>query len=191
MNSNDFDIIRNLRSDDLTVKNKQMEHVYKTYYPTVRSLILDNNGTENDAEDLFQDAMIVLYSKVRNKEFELTCSLKTYLYSIARNLWLNKLKQNSKYTLVNHDTEYIELGTEELKTLDVNPRYKRIMEQFAHIGESCKEVLLMFYFHRMSMYAIANDMGFANEQVAKNKKSRCLKKLKHLVFRSTNNKKHG
>ena len=186
MNNNDFDIIGKLRSDDLSVKNKQMENVYQKYYPTVRALVLDNNGHENDAEDIFQDAMIVLYAKVNTEGFELTCSLKTYLYSVARNLWLNKLKARGKYSVVDYDKEYIELVPEELKTLDANPRYKRIMDQFANIGESCKEILFNFYFHRMSMHAIAKDMGFANEQVAKNKKSRCLKKLKHLVFKSTN-----
>ena len=150
-------------------------------------MIIDNSGTMVEAEDTFQDAMIVLYNNTRKTDFKLTCALKTYMYSIVRNLWLNKLKLKDRLTMKPIDSETIELQSQETEISTLNPRQKRIMKEFSNIGEQCKEVLYKFYYHRMSMHSIAKDMGLANEQVAKNKKSRCLKKLKISVFKNTAN----
>lgn len=182
----DLKILNTLRSDDLLERNKALESVYKDYYPVIESLIVKNNGNLYEAEDIFQDVIIVLYNKVRNKEFELTSSLKTYLYSVARNLWLNKLKVKGKSNLVELDKKALELPFEETESLFVSTKQKEIMIQFSKIPEKCKEILYHFYFHRRSMNAIAESMGYANSQVAKNKKSRCLKKLKYLVFETKN-----
>ena len=57
----------------------------------VQSLIINNNGTADDAKDIFQEAMIVLYEKARSGTFELSCQIKTYVYSVSRRLWLKKI----------------------------------------------------------------------------------------------------
>src|ERR1700741_4892628 len=61
-------------------------------------MIINNNGTSDDAKDIFQEAMIVLYEKARSGTFELSCQIKTYVYSVSRRLWLKRLQQVNRYT---------------------------------------------------------------------------------------------
>jgi len=71
--------------------NGIIRYIYKEYYPTIKFLITTNSGTETDAEDVFQDALVVLYRKIAKGNLVLTSSFKTFLYSICRNLWLQRL----------------------------------------------------------------------------------------------------
>jgi DNA-directed RNA polymerase specialized sigma24 family protein len=84
-----------------------IESVYKENYALIQYFVINNNGTEDDARDIFQEAMMVFYEKAKSPDFELTCQIKTYLYSVARRLWLKKLKRR-------------------LRTLTISFRWKRI-----------------------------------------------------------------
>ena len=64
-----------------------VEGIYSRHFGMVQSLIINNNGSAEDARDIFQEAMIVLYEKSKSPGFELQCQLKTYLYSVCRRLW--------------------------------------------------------------------------------------------------------
>src|SRR5213592_873475 len=81
-------------------ERKAVEAIYQDNYNMVQSLIINNNGSSDDAKDIFQEAMIVLYEKVRSGSFELNCQIKTYVYSVCRRLWLKKLQQGSRFTEV-------------------------------------------------------------------------------------------
>src|SRR5690606_32505039 len=78
------------------------EWVYKKYYPSISRFILQNNGNEGDAEDIFQESIVVLYQKVTTPDFQLTSALKTFLFSIAKNLWLKKLR-DEKLVLISEE----------------------------------------------------------------------------------------
>ena len=71
-----------------------LRYVYDEYYPTIQVLIFRNSGKDEDAEDIFQDTLMIIYQKVRKNDLKLECSFKTYFYSISRNLWLQKLEKN-------------------------------------------------------------------------------------------------
>ncbi|HNC39151.1 MAG TPA: sigma factor, partial [Chitinophagaceae bacterium] len=72
---------------------KAVETIYRQNFNMVQALILNNNGSADDAKDVFQEAMIVLYEKARSGNFELNCQLKTFVYSVCRRLWLKRLQQ--------------------------------------------------------------------------------------------------
>ena len=76
---------------------KAVETIYKDNFNMVQSLVINNNGSADDAKDIFQEAMIVLYEKARSGTFELSCQIKTYVYSVSRRLWLKRLQQASRY----------------------------------------------------------------------------------------------
>lgn len=174
-------IFLDLRSSNHKVRDKTLELLYKEYFPVIKSYILENSGNANDAEDIFQDGMIVFYMKARNPEFELNCTIKTFIYSVCKNLWLNKLKVENRYSTLDDQLGFLTISDDTLDLAHAHERYETIRIQFEKMGEKCRTVLYNFYFHRMSMHSISKELGFANEQVAKNKKSRCLKKLKELV----------
>ncbi len=77
--------------------NKAFHYLYNNYFKMVKSFITNNNGREEDAEDVFQDTLVVLLQKLRNDNFLVSASLKTYIYAIAKNLWLKKIRFNKAY----------------------------------------------------------------------------------------------
>jgi RNA polymerase sigma factor (sigma-70 family) len=101
----DNTLLDKLKAED----NSSFELLYKFYFPTVASYIKQNLGSNQDAEDIFQEAIIVLLQKVRKTDFVLTSSLKTYLYAIAKNLWLKRLRDNKMKIVDNeiHLSNYI------------------------------------------------------------------------------------
>jgi len=74
-----------------------IETLYRQHYKMVQALIINNQGTIDDARDIFQETMIVLYEKAKSGNFELNCQIKTYVYSVSRRLWLKRLQQLQKY----------------------------------------------------------------------------------------------
>lgn len=76
---------------------KSIETIYKNNFNMVQSFVLNNNGTYDDARDIFQEAMIVLYENAKSETFVLTCQIKTYLYSICRRLWLKRLQYSNRF----------------------------------------------------------------------------------------------
>ena len=91
--SNEQDLLKGLAQD----KREAVETIYKQHYNMVQSLVLNNSGTIEEAKDIFQEAIIVLYEKTRSGNFELNCLIKTYLYSVSRRLWLKRLQQIQKF----------------------------------------------------------------------------------------------
>src|SRR5579864_2782986 len=75
-------------------KEGAFEALYQQYYPSVKYFVLHTSGTTQDAEDVFQEAMVVLLGKLRAEDFILTSSLKTYLFAIAQNIWLKRKRDN-------------------------------------------------------------------------------------------------
>src|SRR5579862_9223390 len=91
--TNEHDLLEGLAKND----RKAVETIYRQYYNMVQSMILGNSGYPDDARDIFQEAMIVLYEKARSGSFELNSQLKTYLYSVCRRLWLKRLSQQQRF----------------------------------------------------------------------------------------------
>jgi DNA-directed RNA polymerase specialized sigma24 family protein len=90
---------RALYSDEMIVeglRNKDHEKIrflYRNYFDSIQRLILKNSGNTEDAEDIFQDALVIVYKKIQDNQLKLSCSFKTYMYAISRNLWLQKLQK--------------------------------------------------------------------------------------------------
>jgi RNA polymerase sigma factor (sigma-70 family) len=170
--------------------NKAIETIYKENYNMVQSLILSNNGTIHEAKDVFQEAMIVLYEKARSGNFELSCQIKTYVYSVCRRIWLKRLQQNNRYSVemaslaeivpVEEDIEEHEKKDEEFATLE---------KAIGSLGEPCKSLIESFYFQKKNMQEIASQFGYTNADNAKNQKYKCLMRLKKLFFAQNKNDK--
>ena len=162
---------------------KAIETLYKENYKTVQSLIINNNGTTDDARDIFQEAMIVLYEKVKTGSFELNCQIKTYLYSVSRRLWLKRLQQIHKYSgEVDSVAEVIPVEEELEAQEQRNAEFQTMEKSMASLGEPCKSLLEAYYLQKKSMTEIAAGFGYTNAENAKNQKYKCLMRLKKLFF---------
>lgn len=166
---------------------KAIETIYKSNFNMVQSFVLNNNGTYDDARDIFQEAMIVLYENVKTESFVLTCQIKTYVYSICRRLWLKRLQQLNRYiTPVESLEETVaveeDLELEEKRNLDF-----AIMERaLGSLGEPCKSLLEAYYLQKKDMTDIAASFGYTNADNAKNQKYKCLLRLKKIFFSQYN-----
>jgi RNA polymerase sigma factor (sigma-70 family) len=146
------------------------------YFPVIKKLVLKNSGSKQDAEDVYQEALIILMNKMQNPEFKLTSSLNTYLYSVCRFLWNDELKKKNKAITI--DIKGNETFLEDAAPTRDDRDQKLAEKAFDLVGEKCKELLRLFYFHQMSLKDIALKLRFSTEKVAKNQKYRCLEKAK-------------
>ena len=161
---------------------KAIETIYRQHFNMVQSLVVNNNGNADDAKDIFQESLLVLYEKVRSGSFELNCLIKTYIYSVSRRLWLKRLAQQSRYTLSGDHEEHVpvEDDTEEHERRD--QEFNMMEKAFAGMGEPCKSLLEAYYMQKRSMQEIAASFGYTNADNAKNQKYKCLMRLKKLFF---------
>lgn len=160
-----------------------VESIYGKHFPMVQSLIINNNGSSEDARDIFQEAMIVLYERARNPEFELHCQLKTYLYSVCRRLWLKRLSQAQRFIPQVSSLEETVPVEEDLELHDQKNMEFQVMEKaLLGLGEPCKSLLEAFYIQRRNMSEIAGTFGYTNPDNAKNQKYKCLLRLRKLFF---------
>lgn len=160
-----------------------IEGIYRDNYPMIQSFILNNNGNSDEARDIFQEAMIVVYEKAISGSFELNCLLKTYLYSICRRLWLKRLQQLQRYGSLIENIDETVVVDEDLELHEKHNTDFILMENaMSKIGEPCKSLLDAYYIQKKNMQEIAADFGYTNADNAKTQKYKCLVRLKKLFF---------
>jgi len=177
----DSEILEKLRAADELVVNQAFNELYDTAFKGISNMVRKNSGTELDAEDIFQDSLIIFYNQVRKQQINLTCAINTYLYSICRNLWLKKWRKTKRELPLNEQADGISIDASVLATLESNEQSQTVSKLMSQLSPDCQKVLLYFYYDRLSMKEIAQKMNLSGPQVAKNKKSNCMKNLKKLV----------
>jgi RNA polymerase sigma factor (sigma-70 family) len=160
-----------------------IKRLYVAYFPMVLQLIINNNGTADDAKDIYQEAIIVLYNKIKKGDFELNSKLKTFIYSVCRRLWLKRLSQMNRYGGDVQDfQEYlpVEEDVEEQNERDI--QFTKMQSALQLLGEPCKTIIEDFYINNRSMQEICESFGYTNADNAKTQKYKCLQRLKKLFF---------
>jgi RNA polymerase sigma factor (sigma-70 family) len=153
---------------------KALEFLYKKYYRMMTKMVITNSGTEEEARDIYQEALIVFWQKATSGKLVMTAKISTYIYSICQNLWRKELDRKKRLSHEDKDSPVsIDTDTEE--------RQKIVAQCIEQLGDTCKKVLMYYYFDEMSMQDIAEKLGFANTDTAKTKKYKCKKKLDELI----------
>ncbi|MEM7102294.1 MAG: sigma-70 family RNA polymerase sigma factor [Bacteroidota bacterium] len=190
MANTDHIILSKLRSGDQKEVNEASAILYAEHFPMVRHLVNSNNGTDADAKDIFQEIQISFLKKVRDSQFALKCKLNTFLYAMAKNLWLKELrKRHRNDSLATLKEDVIEAQHNMLGKLINLERARMAREMVDRLDQDCKKVLSLFYYQRWDMASIAREMNYASVQVAKNKKCQCFKKLQKLVVENEHQKR--
>jgi RNA polymerase sigma factor (sigma-70 family) len=169
----------------LNNSEEALNKLYIGYFPMVLQLILNNNGDEDDAKDVYQEGIIVLYNKIKSGNFELSSKLKTYIYSVCRRIWLKKLSQQSRKSNNVSDFEdviAVEVDIEQHEEKD--QQFEKMQSALLHLGEPCKTIIQDFYINNLSMQDISEKFGYTNTDNAKTQKYKCLQRLKKLFFQS-------
>ena len=158
--------------------NASFEVLYQCYFPAVASYIKHNGGNKEDAKDVFQEAIIVWLQKIRQPDFVLTSSLKTYLFSIARNLWLKRLRDNRLLPV--EDIEAYQTESEPY-SFDLQPesaKEEKLASWLAKITAHCRRILKAIFFYREPMGSLMQKMGWKNKHTAANQQYKCIQQVK-------------
>ncbi len=169
-------------------KREVIDAIYQHCYPKIKSLVQKNSGNQEDARDLFQETLIAIYRNSQKTDFHLSCRFETYLYAIAKNLWLLTLrKRNINFRDI--DTIVIAETIEDLEeTISNAEKYQLYTKMFEQIGEQCRKLLLL-YMQGVDMKTIASTFGFASESYAKKRKFKCKEQLINKISEDTDFKR--
>ena len=167
----DKEIVAGLRKRDNVVLN----YIYKNCFTPVKQLILHNAGSETDAEDIFQEALIVIFKKLRaDGDFELNAAFSTYIYSIARLLWLKHLRKIKKIDIdpLNRDMEERIEFEEPSPVEDKDLRLAIYQRTLLKIPEDCQKILRLTA-QDLSSMEIAEQLGFRSEGYVRKRRHFC------------------
>lgn len=152
-----------------------IDDIYHSFFPIIKRFIVQHSGNQEDAKDIFQEALLVVFHKTREKDFTLTCKFDTYLKVICRNIWFKQLRDRK--------VQYVDLPEEQIideqelsDTLERVERYSIYRQHFQQITEKCR-MLLELYLQGTNMETIAQQMGFASTAYARKRKFKCKEQL--------------
>jgi RNA polymerase sigma factor (sigma-70 family) len=168
----DSEVIRKIQQGDETA----LDYLYKKHYKMMLNLIMKNNGSEDEAKDIFQDSLIVFWQKAASGNLVLTSRISTYLYSICQNLWRKELERKAKF-----GTSVTEKGDDSHLDIEKQERINTILKSIDSLGDTCRQILTYHYFDKFSMQKIAELMGFANADTVKSKKYKCKQELEKMI----------
>ncbi len=176
----DQKVIEQLRKGNTAVFKELYNH-----YPMIRNMVIKNSGTDEDAKDLFQNALIVFYKKAISPDFVLTAKISSYLYAVCDNNWKKKLTRDKSRHHGNLDNINESSHSTEME-IDVDhhpkPSIKETVDQLLEeIGEPCKSILIMHEYKKLSMKEITKALGYANDHTTRQQKYKCIQKLKKLI----------
>jgi len=161
-------------------KSSVIQQVYKDFHKAIVHLVETHNGTAEDAHDVFQEALVLVFQKVQQPDFQLTSSFLTYFYTICRNIWYNKLKKKSNSEVTLDDTMLLMLRDETTPVLEYDERYFLYRKMFLRLGKDCQKVLNLFL-QKVSMEQIMQQMGYGSISYTKKRKFLCKEKLVELI----------
>ncbi|MDQ3292364.1 MAG: sigma-70 family RNA polymerase sigma factor [Bacteroidota bacterium] len=159
-----------------------LDEIYQKFAGKIKWMVLKNNGTETDAADIFQEALVSIYHKARKPGFELSCPFDAFIYLICKKLWLKELNKRSSQAITINDDE-LDIGEDGLQIAEEcliqEQRLKLLHEKLDQMGDSCKELLRLSWSGK-SMEEVAQKLG-VTYGYARKKKVGCMDKLIMLI----------
>ena len=174
-------MLDNLRSGQRM--EETIKAIYRNHFGGLCWYIMNNNGSRQDAEDVFQEVMVNFIELVQKDKFRGEASVKTFLFSLNRYTWLNELKRRGR-ALVREEKyergqDRVEMDTSHF--IADREGKAEVLRVVGELGETCRKILLLFYYENLSMKEILEATDYETEQVVRNKKYKCLKQLEQMV----------
>lgn len=168
---------------DRTRQQEGILFLYNAYFEQVSRFVIQNSGNEADAQDVFQEVVVSFIYLIQQNKFRGESSIRTFLYSLNRNIWFNELKRRERAWKRETKFEQVKDQQEESveKSIDRREAGQELLKIINTLGETCKQILLLFYYENYSMKDILQQLDYENEQVVRNKKYKCLKKLEEMM----------
>lgn len=156
-----------------------VKFLYEKHFYSLSSYVEQNQGSLEDAEDIFQEVVLTFINLIQQNKFRGESSVKTFLYAVNRNIWLNELKKRGRQTKreekFGNAQEAEDPGIE--KYISNREARNVVFGIIDGLGEVCRKILLAFYYENLSISEILTRLNYQNEQVVRNKKAKCMKSL--------------
>jgi len=174
------EIIKSILTNDNT---KALSYLYTHLRQKVRKYIVYNSGSKEEADDVFQDAVIIFIHQVKTEKFEHNSDIEGFIFVIAKNLWLNIIRRENRFQkyIDNFDDNEKIVIDNQLKVLLDKEKSEALESAFNKLDEKCQKILNYFIYEKLSMKEICKKMGYASDNVAKTNHYRCKKYLSNIV----------
>ena len=163
--------------------NEAVLQLYQEHAAVARSFIMGRGGSEQDADDIFQETVISFIDTVQKGKFRFESGIRTFLISISKNLWLNELRKRQRS---DNREKIFETGREQedagvSEAIGDRELKQQLQKMLDGLGESCRKILILFYYENLPMKEIVSHLHYENEQVVRNKKYKCLQQLTEML----------
>jgi len=160
-----------------------INEIYKNCAGKIKSWILFNNGSEDDAADIFQEALMEVYRQAKYKSLELTCPFEPYILLICKRKWLNEIKKKSILPVTNSEEDLLHIGEDTFANAEYlekqEQQYRLFLDAFEKLGARCKEII-SWSMKGEGQEKVAETMGVTYGYLRK-KKSECMAALIKMV----------
>lgn len=154
--------------------------LYQDNFYKIHKFVKNNSGQKADAEDLFQDAMLVLAEKLREDNFKLTASINTYLYAICKNLWFKKLR-NKSYQLTIDEINAPPFQESIATSIENEMSYlEKLKNYLTKITEHCSKLINDIFFNHKPIEAIQEQYNYTSKHNVQNQQHKCIKQIKKI-----------
>jgi RNA polymerase sigma factor (sigma-70 family) len=177
----DAEIVAGIRNG--TGLDDAVRAIYRDHFDSLCWYVLNNSGSRQDAEDIFQEVVVSFIQLVQQDRFRGESSVRTFLFSLNRHTWLNELKRRGRALAREEKFEKGRPKEEADVSQHIAEREDRsqVISLVEKLGEACKKILLLFYFENLSISEILDRSEYENEQVVRNKKYKCMKQLEQMI----------
>lgn len=160
--------------------DKALGFLYKACLPKIKRMVYRLGGTNDDAKDVFQDGVLVLYRKIRGEGMVYE-NIEAFFFTLCRNLWINKLRRERKMLHPEVLPEREDVQADIHHHMMVKEYNKGLEELFDRLGERCAQLLKLVYVRQMRPEEIVREMDMSSTDVVKTTKNRCKNKLVELL----------
>jgi RNA polymerase sigma factor (sigma-70 family) len=173
----DSELVEAIKEKDLL--EPAITQLYREHAEITRSFIMGKGGTEQDADDIFQETVVSFIETVQKGKFRQESGIRTFLIAISKNLWYNEIRRRQRAD--NREKLFVSDNSEEDSNVSDLIRDRELKQQLSEVlqelGNSCRKILELFYFENLPMKEIVLHLHYENEQVVRNKKYKCLQQL--------------
>lgn len=192
-------------------KDSILEYLYKEYFPQVQRIVLKHGGNEQDARDLFQEGLIIIFNRLLKNELEIRSSFHNYFIVLCRFIWFrqNNIKRGLVYgtdeadadafdvtddTLAEDEGEAGDAGTarspaDTVREVIGDKEYGEYLEnQSEKIYQRHYRKLpgdckrvIRMFFRKRPFKKIAKRMNYTSEEYGRRKKYLCMQQLMKMI----------
>ena len=173
--------------------HRVMQYIYEKYFDSIRGFVLRNGGTKDDAWDVFQDGIIVIYEQIKTKELTIKNTFHTYLFTVCKFTWLKVLRDRGKkyheQIESSKEIELINLHEYKLEVDEVIEKEKRVKlynANFLKLSKECQKLLKLVSLGK-TVQEIAESFNYKSVGFAYKKRRICKERLIKLIKQSTIN----